>query len=110
MLENFGFRIVHKTLGFIQCSSAVYVNAHFFVHIIHIINMYYEHYFYFAVNLLINTPVRSCSYLRVCSLFFFCSFTWNAGKDVSLLCERVKRLHPSNTCNKSMFLGQPTGL
>lgn len=68
MLENFGFRIVHKTLGFIR-RSAVYVDAHFFVHIIHIINMYYEHYFYFAVNLLINTPVRSCFYLRVCLLF-----------------------------------------
>lgn len=94
MLGNFGFRIVHKTLGFIQCSSAVYVNAHFFVHIIHIINMYYEHYFYFAVNLLINTPVRSCSYLRVCSLFFLwfhlecgerCVLVVRAGKEASSL-------------------------
>lgn len=69
MLENFGFLIVHKTLGFIRC-SAVYVNAHLFVHIIHIINMYYEHYFYFAVNLLINT---SCAFLFLpaCLLAFF---------------------------------------
>lgn len=61
--------------------KAAYVDAHFFVHIIHIINMYYRHYFYFAVNLLITTRVFLVSVLRVtrslggcCFLFFLFFF------------------------------------
>lgn len=45
--------------------KAAYVDAHFFVHTIHIINMYYRHYFYFAVNSLITTRVFLVSVQRV---------------------------------------------
>lgn len=66
--------------------------------------MYYEHYFYFAVNLLINT---SCAFLFLpaCLLaFFFCTFTWFAWKDVSWLCDQENGFGPLMRVGSPYFL------
>lgn len=65
--------------------------------------MYYEHYFYFAVNLLINT---SCAFffLPACLLAFFCTFTWFPWKDVSWLCDQENGFGPLMRVGSLYFL------